>query len=820
MITIRIKDIQQRLDLASTDQGDTMVSVLLTDSRMVTLPNETLFFAIRGANNNGHDYITSLYQKGVRLFVVDKRFVVSDHLREASFLVVDNVVDALQEVALMRRELFNGKVIGITGSNGKTIVKEWLYHLLWPQLRLVRSPKSYNSQVGVPLSLWQLESNYDAAIIEAGISKPNEMANLQRMIKPQIGIFTNIGQAHQQNFTSLEEKLDEKLKLFSNSEVLICNGDSVWLDKIEAKLLKSKLFAWGEKESNNIRVVSKDVNGNKTQIAFTFRQQLYTLIIPFVDEASIENVMHAVACTAWLDVDLYQVCERCSSLVPVEMRLEVKEGRNGTVVINDYYNSDFYSLTIALNFVARQAGKYGGNPVVILSDIYQSGMQPEVLYAEIAKLMIERNIEQFIGVGKEVSRFKHLFANNSLFFYSTEELLNSLSVEQFADRVILLKGARIFKFENLSRRFAAQRHLTSLEIKLSAFVSNLNHFRSILPKGTKIVGMVKAFGYGSGSPDIARLLTVHGCDYLGVAVADEGVELREAGIKTPIMVMTPEKGSFDVLVNYRLEPEIYAFDELKDLCRYLQRSNVTEYPVHIKIDTGMHRLGFEPARLPKLIEFLKNAPEIEVKSVFSHLAGADEEIFDPFTLQQIDTFKTCCAQIETELGKTVIKHILNSAGSERFPQYAFDMVRLGIGLYGVSATDKKRLTQIATLKSSIVQIKDIPFGETVGYGRRGVLERTSRVATLPIGYGDGLNRKLGNGCGHVIVNGQKAPYVGNICMDLCMVDITGLDVHEGDEVTIFGEGLPIWEVASWLDTIPYEVITAISRRVKRVYVDE
>ena len=820
MITIYLKEIQQRLKVSEITHQDALVSVLLTDSRMLRVPEETLFFAIRGGNNNGHDYIQWLYGKGVNMFVVDADFVVPNEMPNAQFLVVNDVRVALQEVALMRRERFVGTIIGVTGSNGKTIVKEWLYHLLWPQLRLVRSPKSYNSQVGVPLSLWQLEDNVDAAIIEAGISMPSEMARLQRIIKPQIGIFTNIGQAHQQNFVSLEAKLNEKLVLFKDSDVVICNADCDWFDAIKQAFSKGSLFSWGESDASDLQIVNKEQGSEKTKISFKYDQNLYTFDLPFVDEASVENVMHAVACAACMAVDMDQVAERCETLEPVEMRLEVKEGRNGTVIINDYYNSDFHSLSIALTFVARQAGKHGGNPVVILSDIYQSGMAPERLYAEVARLIQDRNIKQFVGVGKEITQFKHLFADNALFFDSTDALLDALNVDVFVGQVILLKGARVFKFEHISRRFAAQRHLTSLEIKLSLLVNNLNYFRALLPKGTKVVGMVKAFGYGSGSPDIARLLTVYGCDYLGVAVADEGVELREAGIKTPILVMTPEKGSFDVLVNYHLEPAIYAFDELNDLCRYLKRNNVTNYPVHIKIDTGMHRLGFIPEQLPDLIDRINRAEEVSVSSVFSHLAGADDQLLDGFTEQQVQLFKQCCCQLESGIGKTVIKHILNSAGSERFPQHAFDMVRLGIGLYGVSAVNKDVLTQIAALKSSIVQIKDIPLGDTVGYGRRGVFDRAARIAILPIGYGDGLNRKLGNGRGAVLVNQQRAPYVGNICMDLCMIDITGLDVQEGDEVTIFGHGLPIWEVASWLDTIPYEVITSISRRVKRVYVDE
>lgn len=813
-------DIELQLGIKSSESTVRPVSFLLTDSRMLELPEETLFFAIRGKNNNGHQFVASLYQKGVRLFVVDEQYVRSETIIDAVFFVVPNVIVALQKVAALMRNRFCGKMVGITGSNGKTIVKEWLYHLLWPQMRLVRSPKSYNSQIGVPLSIWQAKPNFQAAIIEAGISMPGEMALLQDLVRPEIGIFTNLGEAHQQNFESLEQKLQEKLILFRDAKMLICSGDSGYIDQIKRLLPSVKLFTWGRNINNKLQILKSEISDDSTILSFGIENKIYTISIPFADQVSVENVMHAISCAICLGADVSQLSQRVFTLQPVEMRLEVKEGRNGMVLVNDFYNSDFQSLVIALNFVERQAGRHNISPIIILSDIHQSGLQPEVLYANIAKLLAEREIEKFIGIGKEIGRYRAFFNDSSQFFESTQQFLSQFTASDFAKQVVLLKGARAFKFEQISKQFESHRHLTSLEINLPAIIYNLNYFRSLLPKDTKVVGMVKAFGYGSGSPDVAQLLAVHGVDYLAVAVVDEGVELRESGIKTPIMVMAPEKGSLDLLVDYHLEPEIYSFLELTEICNYLKRKGISNYPVHLKIDTGMSRLGFMPSEVERLISEISTNKEITITSVFSHLAGADEVELDDFTTTQIETFKGICEKIEDHLGRPVIKHILNSAGSERFSEFAFDMVRLGIGLYGVSAVDKRNLNQVATLKTSVVQLKKIVSGRTVGYGRRGVVRDDATIAILPIGYGDGLNRKMGNGRGYVLINGCKAPYVGNICMDLCMVDVTDIEVQVGDMVTIFGDNLPIWQVADWLDTIPYEVIVSISRRVKRVYVEE
>lgn len=797
---------------------------LLTDSRSLGFAEETLFFALVTSRGNGHHYISDLYTRGVRYFVVSERPTCEElqAMPEAAFLIVPNTLAALQQLAEAHRAQYTIPVVGITGSNGKTIVKEWLSQLLGSDFQVARSPRSYNSQIGVPLSVWQMDENTGIALIEAGISQHNEMKRLRPIIRPTIGILTNIGGAHQENFSSLQDKCIEKLALFRDCDIVIYNGDDKEIsESVSHALHSAREIAWSRHNSEKplfISSVEKTDTDSTIKYFYLGIEGKYT--IPFTDDASVENSIHCLATCLYLMLTPDTIAQRMPQLEPVAMRLEVKEGKNGSTLINDSYNSDIASLDIALDFMARRPEREGRERVLILSDLLETGQSSQALYRKVATLVESRNVERIIGIGPELTTSSACFNIKKSFYNTTEEFLQSDELQNLHRSLILIKGSRRFGFERIAEQLALKVHETILEIDLGAMVDNLNHYRSMLSPATKTVCMVKAFAYGAGFYEIAKTLQDHRVDYLAVAVADEGEQLRKAGITANILVMNPELTAFNTIFENNLEPEIYSFTLLEEMIRACEREGYMHYPVHIKIDTGMSRLGFRPNEIPRLIERLKAQTAVMPRSVFSHLVGSDSKDFDHFTHQQAQRFNNAATQLQAAFTHKILKHLCNTAGIERFPEYHFDMVRLGLGLYGVNPINNQSIHPVSTLKSTILQIHDVPEEETVGYGRRGKLNRPSRIASVPIGYADGLNRHLGNRHGHCIVNGKEAPYVGNICMDVCMIDITDIPCREGDSVEIFGPQLPIAQLAQWLDTIPYEIMTGISTRVKRVYLIE
>ena len=800
------------------------VKWLLTDSRSLGFPEETLFFALVTGRGDGHQYIPELYQRGVRHFVVSAR--PSDEEQQAmsaaNFLVVPDTLAALQLLAEKHREQYNVPVVGITGSNGKTVVKEWLSQLLGADFRVTRSPRSYNSQIGVPLSVWQMDEHTEVALIEAGISQHHEMKRLRNIIHPTIGVFTNIGGAHQENFASLQDKCMEKLELFRGCEIIIYNGDDKEVcESIDRTLQSAREIAWSRHNDDKPLYISSVAKNDKsTTIKYLYLGLQGQYTIPFTDEASIENSIHCLAVCLYLMMPGEKIAERMSLLEPVAMRLEVKEGKNGSTLINDSYNADIASLDIALDFMARRPEREGRERVLILSDLLQTGQSSRSLYRKVAALVESRGVERIIGIGPELTNSADRFNIKKSFYATTEAFLQSEELQQLSRALILVKGSRNFGFERIAEQLTLKVHETTLNIDLGAMVDNLNHYRNLLASSVKTVCMVKAFAYGAGFYEIAKTLQDHRVDYLAVAVADEGEQLRKAGITANILVMNPELTAFKTMFDNNLEPEIYSFALLDAMIRACEHEGYMHYPIHIKIDTGMSRLGFRPDEIPLLIERLSEQNAVIPRSVFSHFVGSDSSDFDAFTRQQARRFDEAATTLQSAFPHKILRHICNSAGIERFPEYHYDMVRLGLGLYGISPVDNRLLHPISTLRSTILQIHDVPETETVGYSRRGQLIRPSRIASIPIGYADGLNRRLGNGLGYCIVNGKQAPYVGNICMDVCMIDVTDIPCHEGDSVEIFGPTLPVTQLAEWLGTIPYEVMTGISTRVRRVYTVE
>lgn len=804
-----------------TGTAEGTVKWLLTDSRSLSFPEETLFFALVTKRGDGHRYIPDLYRRGVRRFVVSA-LPSQEQLQqmpEACFLQVKDTLAALQLLGEKHRAEYSIPVVGITGSNGKTVVKEWLAQLLSPDRHVTRSPRSYNSQIGVPLSVWQIDEHTDVALIEAGISRLNEMKRLKPIINPTIGVLTNIGGAHQEHFNSLQEKCMEKLTLFRDCDIIIYNGDDEEVcESVDRTLQSAREIAWSCRDSDKplfISSVKKEEAGTTIDYCYLGFQGNYT--IPFTDDASIENSLHCLAVCLYLRLRPEQIAQRMARLEPVAMRLEVKEAKHGSTLINDSYNSDIASLDIALDFMARRPESEGRSRVLILSDLMQTGQDSRSLYRKVAERIESRGIDHIIGIGPGLSASASRFHIKKSFYATTEELLQSAELDTLHHSLILVKGSRSFGFDRIAERLALKVHETTLEIDLGAMVDNLNHYRSLMVPSVKTVCMVKAFAYGAGFYEIAKTLQDHRVDYLAVAVADEGEQLRKAGITASILVMNPELTAFKTLFENNLEPEIYSFTLLEKMIRACEREGYLHYPVHIKIDTGMSRLGFRPDEMPRLISRLSRQSAVIPRSVFSHFAGSDSPEFDTFTHLQAARFDEAATALQAAFPHKILRHICNSAGIERFPEYHHDMVRLGLGLYGISPVGDRLLHPISKLQTTILQIHDVPESETVGYSRRGQLVRPSRIASIPIGYADGLNRRLGNGHGYCIVNGQQARYVGNICMDVCMIDVTDIPCQEGDKVEIFGPELPVTQLAEWLGTIPYEVMTGISTRVRRVY---
>lgn len=793
------------------------VSVFLNDSRALQSPADTLFIALKTNRNNGHNYIAELIEKGVKSFLIQENEFDFSKFKNAdvSFLVSADPLKTIQALAAFHRKQFTIPVIGITGSNGKTVVKEWLYQLLKTNFSICRSPKSYNSQIGAPLSVLNLNHTHTLAIFEAGISLPDEMDVLAEIISPTIGVFTSIGSAHDEGFTNREQKINEKLKLIASCDKKIING--LHKHQLTPEILKHALVV-SEFDDADLRIsYANDTLELKGEAVS------YNYKIPFSDKASVLNISTCVSVLMQLGFKDNDIAQRLLSLQPVALRLEIKNGINNALIINDYYNSDIDSIKIALNYLSQQNRRV--RKIVIVSDLEQSGILANSLYKQLAELFSQNKIDLVVGIGKEISNHKPLFKANSLFFADTQSFINQFKLinYQFSEASILLKGARSFGFENISRLLQLKSHDTVFEIDLNKLINNVNYYKSLVSSNVKLMCMVKAMGYGSGGAEIAKTLQHIGVNYLAVAYADEGVELRQSQITLPIMVMSPEEDALEDIINYQLEPEIYSFKILNAFVKKLDALGVTEpYPIHLKIDTGMHRLGFEEKDLDSLISELKNLPQLKVRSVFSHLVGTDNPELDNFTNEQIQIFEKVYSAVELTLGYTVLKHICNSGGITRFKNAHYDMVRLGIGMYGIGvhSEEQSKLENVGSLITRISQIKQVNKAQTVGYNRNGKLEKDTTIATIPIGYADGFSRMLGNGKHGVYIAGKFCKTIGNICMDMCMIDITGMDCKEGDEVIIFENAAQINKMAAALNSISYEVLTNVSARVKRVYVQE
>jgi alanine racemase len=814
--------------------NDAEIAWLLTDSRSLCFPEATLFFALTSERNDGHKYIPELYRRGVRNFVVEHLPANLEEYADANFLKVVNSLKSLQRLAERHRDEFDIPVVGITGSNGKTMVKEWLYQILSAKMNVTRSPRSYNSQIGVPLSVWLLSEQSRVGLFEAGISRPCEMQALRAIIQPTIGVLTNIGEAHQENFKSKEEKCREKLSLFHDTKIICYNADDELIDGcVKVSGYKGARLAWSRTDVRQPLFIKKvDKKEDCTVVEYVFRGETqpgpepaaasgqpaeYTL--PFIDDASIENSFACVAVALYLGLGAEELSARMRQLEPVAMRLEVKEGQRGCTLINDSYNNDINSLDIALDFMNRRPDQRGRRRTLILSDIYQSGEEPYALYHTVSELAKKRGVEKFIGIGPQLfAQSERIEIKEKYFFVNCEELIASDVFRNLRDEVILIKGSRQFGFDRLTDMLVEKVHETILEVNLNAVVANLNYFRSFMKPTTKLTCMIKADAYGAGAVEIAKTLEEHRVDYLAVAVADEGVELRRNGITSNIIIMNPEMSSFKTLFDYNLEPEVYCFRLMDALIKAAEKEGITNFPVHIKLDTGMHRLGFNPQTdMQRLIKQLKGQNAIIPRSVFSHFVGSDSDDFDRFSLQQFRLFDKASLELQKAFTHKILRHINNSAAIEHFPERQLDMCRLGLGLYGVDSRDNHIINNVSTLKTTILQLRNVPKEETVGYSRKGLLERDSVIAAIPIGYADGLNRRLGNRHAYCLVNGRKAEYVGNICMDVALIDVTDIPCKEGDSVEIFGDHLPVTVLSDILGTIPYEVLTGISNRVKRVY---
>ncbi len=810
-----IKEIQQIIHAGGRIINDNTISTLLTDSRRITNATEGLFFALSG-RRNGHEFVAEAYAAGVRNFVVSHQTEIK--MPEANFLLVDDVLGALQKLATWHRSRFNLEVIGITGSNGKTIIKEWLYQLLASDKTIVRNPKSYNSQIGVPLSVWQIGEKDDLGIFEAGISTTEEMAKLEAIIKPSIGILTHIGPAHDEGFKDRKEKILEKLKLFTHCKLLIHNYDQ--LIDYKKNIPVENCVSWSTKFNQaDLYVFAETVISRNHYLRAKYKGKEIECLIPFLDEASVENAIVCWATMLAMGYSPVEIDKRIERLSPVSMRLELKNGINNCSVIDDSYNSDVQSLEIALNFLNQQ--NQHPTRTLILSDIFQSGLTQDVLYRQVANFIKTKKVDKFIGVGEALMAHQDYFSVNKKYFYpDTATLLQYLNSLNLENETILIKGARTFEFERISQALSLKSHETVMEINLNALLNNLNFYKSKLKPGVKIMAMVKAFSYGSGTFEVANMLQYNKVDYLAVAYIDEGVALRQAGVTLPVMVLNPEVSAFDKLVEYKLEPEVFSFNLLDEFVKYFQSHSLSNYPVHLKIDTGMHRLGFEDFEIDILCDLLEENRYIKVQSVFSHFVASDAKEHDAFTQKQIKRFERAFTKIEKALGHKVIKHISNTGGIIRWPSAHFDMVRLGIGLYGIDASipvESKVLQPIAALKTSVSQVRKVLANDTIGYNRNGKLNKAGKIATVRIGYADGYLRAFGNGIGRMLIKGILVPTVGNISMDMCTLDVSNVDVREGDEVIVFNEQLRIEELAREIGTIPYEILTNVSQRVKRVY---
>ncbi len=828
MMQYQLNDIAAILQQPIQGQGSAVIQYLVTDSRNIVDATKSIFFAIKGPRRTGTSFIADLYQQGVRAFVIDEPIDTSQ-FKEGVFFAVPNTIKALQAIAAHHRTKFSIPVIGITGSNGKTIVKEWLYQLLQSDFNIVRSPRSYNSQIGVPISVWQMNEQHELGIFEVGISAKGEMQALAEVVQPTMGVFTNIGDAHNEGFASVAEKVAEKTKLFATASKIIIASDYIPF----SLQTNAAIVSWGSKPQQsagnlppNLQLIAHHKENNSTQLVLKYQEEAFQLQVPFTDEASLQNLLTCVLVLLQLNYRISVIQQRVLQLTAVEMRMQLRRAINQSYLLNDSYSNDKISLSLALQFLKEQANQ---QPIIaIVSDIVDTGEPAEQLYQQVAQMLSSSGVKQLFAVGSEISNYFTQHASESFpfsiqLFANTQEVLHHLHETMFQQSYILLKGARKFAFEQLAHWLEQQVHQTIMEINLTAMVHNLKAYQSMLQPNTKLMAMVKAFGYGSGAGEVARRLQQQQVDYLTVAYADEGVTLRKAGIHLPIMVMSADEYSFDAMVNYSLEPELFSFQILNAFHQYITQQGLQQYPVHIKLNTGMNRLGFDSAEIAQLSNWLGSQQILRVKSVLSHLAASEDEKEDAFTQQQVHLFTEACKQIETALGYGFIKHIANTAAIRRNPNWQFNMVRLGIGLYGADNVHQANLPlqTVATLKTTVAQVRALNAGETVSYNRSGVLKRNSIIATVRIGYADGYPRRMGNGVGKMYVKGALAPTVGKICMDMCMIDVTDIpNVQPGDAVEIFGKHISIQEVAKAAETISYEIMTGISLRVKRVYIEE
>lgn len=812
------------VDVNTLAEPQASVSALLTDSRSLTYPEETLFFAIRTNSNDGHHYIPYLYNQGVRNFIVESIAGIPIEYGDANFIVVGNSCVALQEIAAYHRRRFTTPVIGITGSKGKTTLKERLNQLLKDDYNIVRSPRSFNSQIGVPLSLWEIDDSTTLSIIEAGISQPGEMYALQSMIRPTIGVWTNLGDEHSDGFMSVYQKAEEKAKLLTACDhIIYCADDELIRNSVQPILNISHGLGWSTTNTEADIYISQIIKKEgETHIIYKYEEETSQIIIPLTRSRDVENVLNCLAVMLCLGVDRERIAERMFRLTPIDTRLNVIEATNNCMVIADSYTSDYNSLAPALDFMARRCTP-DSTMTVILSDVQCGAFSQTELYRRIAMLMDSKNITRVIGIGEDITAYKRFFDVNSQFFTSTKEFLNDMTQSDFENEIILVKGAPEFDFKQIIDMLEAKQHQTVLQVNLDAVAHNYNFFRSKLRPDTKIVCMVKAGGYGAGSDEIAKTLQDRGAAYLAVAAHDEGAELRKAGITMPIMVLNPKIKNYKAMFAYNLEPEVFTIEECREIIKEAEKCGITNYPVHIKIETGMNRLGFLQNQLPELINLLQSQDAITPASVFSHLSVADEPLQDEYTMQQFAYFEKCCNMLQAGFKHHILRHILNTTGIVRFPEHQYDMVRVGIGLHGIATVDddaEADLQPSSSLHSVVISIKELPEGTTIGYGRKGVLSRPSRIATIPIGYADGFARCFGNGNAQMWVNGTLCPTIGNVCMDLCMIDVTDAVCNVGDSVEIFGTNIPVERLAEARGTIPYEILTSISNRVKRVYYRE
>ena len=819
-----IEHIASWLSTNSVIKTPAHIAHLLTDSRRLIYPDTSLFFAITTGQNDGHLYVEELMQRGVFNFVVKTNFDTSA-FPNANFLKVNDVLAALQIIAKHHRAQFTYPVIGITGSNGKTIVKEWLNQLLANRYHIIRSPRSYNSQIGVPLSVWEMEKKHQLAIFEAGISQKGEMEVLANMIQPTIGILTSIGTAHQEGFESEAEKRNEKWKLFQNAQVIIAPLSELALDDNDVAHHSGypSVITWCRSGAATLKIQSETIIQGHTHLQANYLGADLQLVVPFTDLISVNNTITCLLTLLHLQVPMSEIQEGINQLRHLDMRMQIKKGIQHCYILNDSYSNDVHSLQLALTYATQQAGAL---PItLILSDVAQFN-QDAVQYDQLLQQLAVFPIKKLIAIGPHLAKAlqKHKGLHNKgvhvISFDTTQQFIHQMDIYSFKEEFILIKGARVFELEKINELLQLQVHKTMAEINLTTLVDNYKKIKTVVGPKVKMMAMVKAFGYGSGSVEVARILQFHHVDYLSVAYADEGVALRQAGIHLPIMVMNVDETTFDTLVKYHMEPEIFSFTLYQQFNEYIKNQAISNFPIHIKLNTGMNRLGFDMDTIENLCDLLKSNSQLKVQTIFSHLSASGNKSLENFTHQQLNLFNTAAAKIETVLGYTTLKHIANSDAILLDPIFHLDMVRLGIGLYGTSQGPID-LAPVVQLTTTISQIRHLKKGDTVGYNRAGVLLRDSIIATVRLGYADGYSRHLGLGRGAMWLNGLLAPIVGDICMDMTMIDITDIpSVSEGDSVQVFGKNLAITQVAKWAGTIPYEILTSIGQRVKRIYISD